>query len=106
MVKQTTASNESSSRIWNNLEEMVRMKVREFIQSLLEDEVTELLRRASQSGVELLDSPPVYRNGYGKETKADPGLWDHHGAPAQGKRAWRNVSRAGYCHCLSAGAKR
>jgi hypothetical protein len=36
MVKQTTQDREASSIIWNNLEEMVRIKVREFIQSLLE----------------------------------------------------------------------
>ena len=45
MVKQTTRSNESSSLVWNNLEEMVRLKVREFIQSLLEAEMEELLGR-------------------------------------------------------------
>ena len=45
MVKQTTQEMESSNIIWNNLEEMVRMKVREFIQSLLEAEIEELLGR-------------------------------------------------------------
>ena len=43
MVKQTTPRTESSSIIWNNLEVMVRMKVREFIQSLLEAEVEDFL---------------------------------------------------------------
>jgi len=32
MAKQTTRSNESSNIVWNSLEEMVRMKVREYIQ--------------------------------------------------------------------------
>jgi putative transposase len=66
MVKQTTQSNESSSLIWNNLEEMVRMKVREFIQSLLEAEIEDLLGRQKSERRKLVDNPPVYRNGYGK----------------------------------------
>jgi hypothetical protein len=45
MVKQTTQDKGSSSIIWNSLEEMVRIKVREFIQSLLEAEIEELLGR-------------------------------------------------------------
>ena len=44
MAKQTTQTGDSSSIIWDNLEEMVRMKVREFIQTLLEAEVTRLWR--------------------------------------------------------------
>ena len=45
MVKQTTQDKESSNIIWNNLEEMVRLKVRDFIQTLLEAEIEELLGR-------------------------------------------------------------
>ena len=50
MVKQTTQVRESSSIIWNNLEEMVRLKVREFIQNLLEAEIEELLGRQKSNG--------------------------------------------------------
>ena len=32
MVKQTTPSKESSNMIWDNLEEMVRMRVRDYIE--------------------------------------------------------------------------
>ena len=66
MVKQTTRDRESSSIIWNNLETMVRMKVREFIQSLLEAEIEELLGRQKSERRKPVDSPPIYRNGYGK----------------------------------------
>jgi len=66
MVKQTTQNGGSSSIIWNNLEEMVRMKVMEFIQTLLEAEVTELLGRWKSERCTAVDSPPAYRNGYGK----------------------------------------
>jgi transposase-like protein len=69
MVKQTTPSNEKSSIIWNSLEEMVRIKVREFIQNLLEAEIEDLLGRQKSERRKLVDSPAVYRNGYGKVRK-------------------------------------
>jgi len=69
MVKQTTSTERSSSIIWNNLEEMVRMKVRQFIQSLLEAEIEELLGRQKSERRRLVDSLPAYRNGYGKGRK-------------------------------------
>jgi putative transposase len=69
MIKQTTPSRASSSIIWNNLEEMVRTQVREFIQHLLEAEVEDLLGRQKSQRRKLVDSPPVYRNGYGKARK-------------------------------------
>lgn len=69
MGKLTTTSKESSREVWDYLEELVRMKVREFIQTLLEDEVTELLRRGKSERRDALDSPAVYRNGYGKGRK-------------------------------------
>lgn len=69
MGKQTTIDQEPSSEVWDYLEELVRMKVREFIQTLLEDEVTELLKRGKSERREALDSAPVYRNGFGKGRK-------------------------------------
>ena len=69
MGKLTIVKGESSREVWERLEEMVREKAREFIQTLLEDEVTELLGRGkSERGGGLADKP-VYRNGYGKERK-------------------------------------
>jgi len=44
----------------------VRMKVQEFIQSLLEEEITELLGRKKSERRKALDSAPAYRNGHGK----------------------------------------
>ena len=69
MEKVTTTGRQTSRIVWDYLEELVRMKVREFIQTLLEDEVTELLRRGKSERRDALDSPPVYRNGYGKGRK-------------------------------------
>jgi transposase-like protein len=67
MVKQTTTDRESSNIIWNNLEEMVRMRVRDFIQTLLEAEVEDLLGRHKSERRQIADSAKAYRNGFGNE---------------------------------------
>lgn len=69
MEKLTIADGESSNIVWDHLEELVRMKVREFIQALLEEEITELLGRSKSERRKALDSPQAYRNGYGKGRK-------------------------------------
>ena len=69
MVKQTTPDKESSNIIWNNLEEMVRLRVRDFIQTLLEAEVEELLGRQKSARRQIADISAAYRNGYGKERR-------------------------------------
>jgi putative transposase len=69
MGKQTTTRNQASRVVWDNLEEWVRKKVQEFIQSLLEEEVTELLGRKKSERQKAVDGTPGYRNGYGKERK-------------------------------------
>ena len=69
MGKQTTGKPESSSEVWDYLEEMVRVKVREFIQALLEDEITELLGRGKSERREGMDASQAYRNGYGKRRR-------------------------------------
>lgn len=55
--------------MWDNLEEWARMKVQQFIQSLLEEEITELLGREKSERRKGVDSPTVYRNGHGKARK-------------------------------------
>ena len=66
MVKQTTTGSQTSRIVWDNLEEWARRKVQEFIQSLLEEEIMELVGRKKSERRKAVDSPPVYRNGYGK----------------------------------------
>jgi transposase-like protein len=66
MGKQTTTRGRTSRVVWDNLEEWVRRKVQEFIQSLLEEEITELLGRQKSERRRAVDSLAVYRNGYGK----------------------------------------
>ena len=69
MDKVTTESRDTSSIIWENLEEWVRGKVQEFIQTVLEEEVTGLLGRCKAERRQAVDTPPGYRNGHGKERK-------------------------------------
>jgi len=66
MGKETTKEGKPSIIVWDNLEEWVRRKVQEFIQSLLEEEITELLGRQKSERRQAVDSLPVYRNGHGK----------------------------------------
>ena len=69
MGKQTTTGNRASRVVWDNLEEWVRKKVQEFIQSLLEEEIAELLGRQKSERRKAVDGSPAYRNGYGKGRK-------------------------------------
>src|SRR5262245_2387152 len=63
--KPTTPEPQASST-WERLEEFVREHVQQFIQALLEEEVTELLGRTKSARREAVDAAPGYRNGYGK----------------------------------------
>src|SRR3990172_5147724 len=69
MGKLTTDGSQPSIVIWDNLEEWVRRKVQEFIQSLLEEEIAELLGRQKSERQRAVDGFLAYRNGYGKERK-------------------------------------
>ena len=61
-----TTSEPKASRTWEHLEDFVRGHVQQFIQALLEEEVTELLGRTKSARRETVDAIPGYRNGYGK----------------------------------------
>ena len=56
----------SSRPMWETLEGMVREKAQEFIQQIMEEEVTELLGREKSECRSTVDSAEGYRNGYGK----------------------------------------
>ena len=66
MGKQTINGSQTSNTTWDNLEEVLRDKVRQFIQDILEEEVTELLGRQKSERLRVVDDQPAYRNGYGK----------------------------------------
>ena len=67
MEKVNTQGQYPSSVTWDQLEGWARGKVQELIQTLLEEEVTELLGRRRSRRREQVDGPTGYRNGYGKE---------------------------------------
>lgn len=66
MEQQTTKGLEPSRPGWEDLETLVLGKIQEFVQALLEEEVTALLGRAKSARREPLDAPPGWRNGHGK----------------------------------------
>ena len=57
---------ESRTPVWEVLEGTVREKAQEFIQQILEEEVTELLGREKSERRRVVDAAEGYRNGYGK----------------------------------------
>jgi transposase-like protein len=67
MVEQSTQERFGSRGIWESLEEMARERIQQFVQALLDEEVTSLVGRAKSERRPLVDEgPPVYRNGHGK----------------------------------------
>ena len=58
-----TTPEPQTNRTWEHLEDFVREHVQQFIQALLEEEVTELLGRTKSARRETIDAAPGYRNG-------------------------------------------
>ena len=69
MSEQSTRERFGSRSIWESLETMARERIQEFVQSLLEEEVTALVGRRKSERREAVDAPAVYRNGHGKPRK-------------------------------------
>ncbi len=69
MGEKSTEERFGSRTIWESLEAMARERIREFVQSLLEEEVTALVGRGKSERREAVDAPAVYRNGHGKARK-------------------------------------
>ena len=105
MRKQTTNGDQPSTVVWDNLEEWVRSKVQEFVQSLLEEEVTELLGRRRSERRRAVDSLPVYRNGHGKARRLTMGCGTISVCPPPGCGGWSSGSRAGCYPCLPGGPR-
>jgi len=66
LEKHGTRDGKVSRVTWEDLEEWVREKVQEFLQGVLEEEVTEFLGRRKSERRRAVDGSPGYRNGYGK----------------------------------------
>ncbi|MDI6777554.1 MAG: IS256 family transposase [Syntrophales bacterium] len=69
MGKGITEAAKQSSRTYEMLEHMVRLKAQEYIQDILEEEVEEFLGRKKSERIELVDGTAGYRNGHGKPKK-------------------------------------
>lgn len=69
MEEKSTRDRFASRELWESLEEMARGRIQEFVQALLEEEVTALVGRAKSERRESVDAPVVYRNGHGKPRK-------------------------------------
>lgn len=69
MEKDGTKDRGLSRVTWADLEEWVREKVQEFLQGVLEEEVTEFLGRRKSERRRAVDGSPGYRNGYGKRRR-------------------------------------
>lgn len=66
MKQQPAAAETKASSTWERLEDFVREHIQQFIQALLEEEVTELLGWTKSARREAIDATPGYRNGYGR----------------------------------------
>lgn len=85
MKEKHIGGNESKGIFYGELEEFARGKIREHLQDLLEQEVSEWLgREKGERKVNPLEQPG-YRNGYGKtrvyDERGDDGDW-----PAAGEK--------------------
>ncbi len=70
-MSKDTGPNEiaETAPFWESLEAFARSKIQQFIQSLLEEEVTAHLGRARSQRRAAVDAPAGYRNGFGKERR-------------------------------------
>lgn len=69
MGKSSSVAAKESSRTYDMLEGMVRMKAQEYIQDILEEEVEAFLGRKKSERIKVVDGTQGYRNGYGKPKK-------------------------------------
>jgi transposase-like protein len=66
-VREDTGKRDDSSRAtYDILEEIVREKVRQYIQDILEEEVESVLGRKKSERRGAVDKPRGYRNGHGR----------------------------------------
>jgi len=73
MEQDITAGQRAQRVTWETLEACVRAKAQEFIQDLLEEEVTELLGRGKSERRAVVDAAAGYRNGHGKPRRVTLG---------------------------------
>jgi len=69
MGKGITGTVKPSRATYEVLEEMIRLKVQEYIQDILEEEVESFLGRKKSERLKMVDGTPGYWNGHGKKKK-------------------------------------
>src|SRR6266496_231257 len=69
MKEKHIGGNESKGILYGEVEEFARAKIREYLQDLLEQEVTEWLGREKSERRDNPKEQPGYRNGYGKKRR-------------------------------------
>lgn len=69
MRKSASKEEKSSRATYDVLEEMVRLKMQEYIQDILNEEIAEFLGRGKSERITGIDIPHIYRNGKGKPRK-------------------------------------
>jgi len=74
MIQESIKLVTPSTIAWDNLEDFIRPHVQQFIQNLLEEEVTELLGRKKHERKPTVDPEAGYRNGHGKPRELTTGL--------------------------------
>ena len=85
MRKGITETVKPSRATYEVLEEMVRQKVQEYIQDILEEEVAEFLGRKKSERQKMVDGRPGYRNGHGKAEEVFRNERDDHSAASSCK---------------------
>ena len=90
--------------LWEGPEGVVREKAQEFIQQILEEEVTELLGREKSERKPAVDAAPGYRNGYGKARRLS--MAGTHGATPRVRGLEERFESRRCCRCLRDGRRR
>ena len=85
MKEKHSEPKESKGICYEALEEFAREKIRQHLQYLLEEEVTEWLGREKSERKGNALEQPGYRNGYGKRRRFTLSAGDHRDSPAAGK---------------------
>ena len=74
MKESTQPSNLLSIPTWETSEDWARSSIRDLLQRVLEEEVTEVLGRTRYERRSVVDGPPGSRNGYGKPRQRQNGV--------------------------------
>ena len=91
----TGPETESTRPMWESLEGAVREKAQEFIQQILEEEVTELLGREKSERKAAVDATPGLPQRVRQATAAVDEFGDDHGATPTGSRSGGTLREPG-----------